>query len=127
MEGAKELLESLKSHTLVVVTQGEEQWQMEKFPRAGLDEKLFAKIIVTPKYDKGDCYSELLKEFSIKAVNSLVIGDKYKTDLLPASKLGMKTAHIKWGRGKIIVPNESEVDYIIGNLKELVNIVKDLE
>ncbi len=127
VDGAKELLENLKNHTLVVVTQGEEKWQIEKFSKSGLDNSLFSKIIVTPKYDKGDCYSELLKEFSVSASNSLVVGDKYKTDLLPAKKLGMKTAHIKWGRGKILVPKEGEVDYIIGNLKELQGIIENLE
>ncbi|MBT3835893.1 HAD family hydrolase, partial [Candidatus Woesearchaeota archaeon] len=78
------------------------------------------------KYDKLDSYKKILKELQFEPENSMVIGDKYKTDLLPAKTLGIKTVHMKWGKGKIIVPKENEVDYIISDLHEIPKIVSEL-
>ena len=127
LDGAAEVLASLSDHTLAIVTQGDHEGQMDKFRRANLDTNLFAKIIVTPNYDKGKNYANLQTEFGADPATVLVVGDKYKTDLLPAKELGMKTVHMKWGRGRIMVPSSGEVDYIIENLKELREIVKKLQ
>ena len=128
LEGAKELLNwAVQKHTLAIVTQGRESEQMSKFPSAHLDQKLFSKVIVTPYFNKGLCYGELCGELQITPEDTLVIGDKYKTDLLPAKELGMKTVHMQWGRGKIILPKNGEIDYSITHLSELKEIIQNLQ
>ncbi len=128
IDGAQKIVEAVKEkNTLAIVTHGNEKEQKRKFLDSGLDEKSFAKVVVTPGYDKGPAYSNLCEELEFSPTNSLVIGDKYKTDLFPAKKLGMKTVHLKWGRGKILVPKEGEVDYIISSLEELKQIVEELQ
>ena len=127
LPGAIEVLQQLhKNHTLSIVTHGEEETQNDKINRAKIDTSLFKKIIITPKYDKLNSYKQILEELHFPPENSIVIGDKYKTDLLPAKELGMKTIHMKWGKGKMIVPKENEVDYIISDLHEIPKIVEEL-
>ena len=128
LEGAVEMLQwASQHHTLAIVTQGREPEQMNKFPSAHLDKKLFSKVIVTPYFNKGLCYGELCGELNILPEETIVIGDKYKTDLLPAKELGMKTVHMQWGRGKIILPKKGEIDYSITHLSELKQIIENLQ
>ncbi|NQV91493.1 HAD family hydrolase [Candidatus Woesearchaeota archaeon] len=127
LPGALEVLQQLhQHHTLSLVTHGEPATQNDKIKRAHIDASLFKKIIITPHYDKLNSYKKILQELNFKPENSVVIGDKYKTDLLPAKALGMKTVHMKWGKGKILVPKEGEVDYIISDLMEFPKIVEEL-
>jgi putative hydrolase of the HAD superfamily len=119
--GAYEVIEKLsKEHSLVIVSYGVPEEQYGKMKKAGIDQSLFRKIIISEEYDKTEHY----KEFEGEDV--LVVGDKYETDLVPARNLGMKTVHMKWGRGKVNVPKLGEVDYIISSLGELLNIVEGL-
>ncbi|MBT7332436.1 HAD family hydrolase [Candidatus Woesearchaeota archaeon] len=127
LPGAIEVLQILhKNHTLSIVTHGEEETQNDKITRSKIDTSLFKKIIITPKYDKLNSYKQILEELHFSPENSVVIGDKYKTDLIPAKTLGMKTVHMKWGKGKIIIPEENEVDYIISDLHVIPKIVEEL-
>ena len=127
LEGAVEMLQwAFQHHTLAIVTQGREPEQLSKFPSAHLDQKLFSKVIVTPYFNKGLCYGELCGELNVLPEETIVIGDKYKTDLLPAKELGMKTVHMQWGRGKIILPKKGEIDYSITHLSELKQIIENL-
>ena len=129
LDGAHEVLEELsKNHDLVIVSFGVKEEQYGKMGKANINPEIFKKIItMTDAYDKTKHYKLVSEEFSCTPEKILVIGDKFSTDLLPASKLGMKTVHIKWGRGKVNLPKEGEVDYSITNLRELLNIVKELE
>ena len=113
-----------KSHKLAMVTHGNEKVQYDKIKLANIDKSLFSKILVTRNYDKSKSYQQILDEFGFKPQEIIVIGDKYKTDLLPAKKLGMKTVHMKWGKGKIMLPKKGEVDFIISDLIELPKIIE---
>jgi len=64
-----------------------------------------------------------LNELGYSPGEVLVVGDRYKTDLIPARNLGIKTAWIPWGRGKINPPTKGEVDYKLDNLKEIIKLV----
>jgi putative hydrolase of the HAD superfamily len=125
---AMELITELKkSNVLAIVTQGDGKVQKKKLDEAGFGKGTFKKVIYSAIYDKTESYKKLLKELNIKPENCLVCGDKFKTDLLPAKKLGMKTVHFKWGRGKIFLPEENQVDYIIDNLNKVEEIIKELK
>ena len=66
-------------------------------------------------------------KYDIEPGNVVVIGDKFKTDLIPAKELGMKTIHMQWGRGKVFLPQKGDVDYSVEALHEVVSIVRGLE
>lgn len=125
--GAVEVLKELKNgNILTLVSHGVEEEQLRKMKSAGISKELFSEIIITNNYDKQEEYQKLLKRFSYSPSQAIVCGDKFKTDLLPAKRLGIKTVHMAWGRGKIFPPKREEVDYMIKSLKELLLIVENL-
>ncbi len=125
LPGAQELLAQVQQqgHQLVLVTAGVEEEQYGKMKKAKIHPHLFHKVVLTDEYDKKKKYKSLQEEFSCQPENILVCGDKFKTDLLPAKELGMKTVHVRWGRGKIDAPFPGEVDYSIASLQELKEII----
>ncbi len=123
LPGVLEMLDSLNVD-LVVVTKGFLDSQEEKMRKAGLNEERFKDVIVVSDYDKGGPYLDVLKRFGCLPEEVLVVGDKYETDLVPASNLGMKTAWVAWGRGKDRVLKKGAVDYVVRDLREISGIVK---
>lgn len=127
LEGAQQVLTTLvKEHTLVIVSTGIEQAQYMKMEKAGIKKEIFRKIIISPDYNKKLYYLRLTKELKFKAEETLVCGDKFDTDLLPAKELNMKTVQILWGRALKTTSN-GKPDYSIKKLSELLPIVKELQ
>ena len=62
-----------------------------------------------------------LKKLKLKSVECLMIGDSLKRDITPAKKLGFKTVFAKYGDDKEKV--KIKPDYVINDIKELLNIV----
>ncbi len=125
-DAQKVLVELNKEQDLVLVSFGIAQEQLGKLKKAKIDSNLFKKIIFTEGYDKTKSYELVCKELACSPSQVLVVGDKFKTDLLPARRLGMRTVHFQWGRGKVYPPVSGEVDYSISSLKELLRIAKEL-
>jgi len=126
MKGATRVLTQLKENNyLVLVTYGLEEQQYKKMYSAGINKNWFSKILFVDQRNKKREYARLRQEFGIGVKNIVVCGDRYETDLIPAKELGMKTIHVCWGRGKISVPKEGEVDYIVTDLREIIKIVND--
>ena len=125
LPGALEMLDKLVSLgiDLAIVTKGGRERQMRRMKMAGIDEKKFRKIITVTDYDKTKPYEQILRELNHPAEETLVVGDRYKTDLIPGKNLGTKIAWVPYGRGKIHPPKKEEVDYVVENLGEIVNIV----
>lgn len=119
-----EILEKLGIN-LVIITKGEEELQIKKIFAAGINPAKFKKIIAVADYDKTEPYLKILSELNCSPKETLVVGDRYKTDLIPAINLGINTAWIPWGRGKINPPANGEVDYKLENLKDLLEIIKN--
>ena len=126
LTGALEVLALLqKSNTLVLVTYGLPEQQHKKMKKAGIDEDLFAEVIISNEINKKEEYSKLVERLNLNPENVLVCGDRYETDLLPAKELGMKTIHVCWGRGRVCRPKEGDVDYVVRDLREIIKIVDD--
>lgn len=126
MEGVKEVLAKLvQKHTLVIVSTGIEEAQHTKMKKAGLQKELFHKIIIIPDYNKKKYYLGLLQELQYDADETLVCGDKFDTDLLPAQELKIKTVQMLWGRA-LKAPSSGKADYTITKLSELLPIVEEL-
>jgi putative hydrolase of the HAD superfamily len=123
LEDAIQVLSHLRArHTLVLVSYGDEQTQREKMRVAGVPETFFEEVLFTNSYDKKEVYEKLLVHFDIEPSHVVVVGDKFKTDLLPAKELGMITIHMEHGRGK----NDSEAqnaDFSVSTLIQLLEVI----
>ncbi len=122
-EVIKVLTELKENHDLVIVSTGDEKQQQLKLKKANINPALFHKIIVCEGYNKKNHYKHLMKEFNYQPEEILVCGDKFETDLLPAKELGMRTAHLLWGRASSIPIKGGGPDYNIRGLPELKRIV----
>ena len=126
LEGVLQTLHQLaEKHDLAITSKGTEELQLRKMHSAGIETNLFKKILVTPEYNKKECYQQLMEEFKLTNKQLVVVGDKSKTDLLPAIELQIPTIHMLWGRSK---HNPSDVaNFCISNISELIPIVGKLQ
>jgi len=116
-------------HQLALVTVGIYDRQLLKLKKAGIDTALFSKIIVTEERNKKTHYQTIIDELAISPSEVVVCGDRIPIDLTPAKELGLKTIHMRWGRGLNSYGNKGDVDYAISRLielKEILNLI-DLE
>jgi putative hydrolase of the HAD superfamily len=121
---AKEILEYVgKNHILALVTGGHPPFQREKLEKAGIEPSIFSKIAIPEDSIKKPYYEGLLREFSIPPNQAWVCGDRIAMDLVPAYELGLKTVHMRWGRGANI-QTEKWIHHSINDLGELKGIIK---
>lgn len=66
----------------------------------------------------------VLNKADCKAEESVIVGDRLDNDIVPASKIGMKTVWIKQDLGGLGVPlaQEEQPNYIVENLSEVIGI-----
>lgn len=122
-EGAIQLLNELvDEHNLALVTIGYPKVQFEKMEKAGIEPKFFSKIIVGAGPSKRPYYEEIMSEFGEGP--GLVCGDRVHLDLSPAKELGLRTVHVRFGRGLQQMQPARDVDFAIGKLEELKEIIK---
>lgn len=69
-------------------------------------------------------FQKALSEAGCLPENAVMIGDRLDNDIVPAKKIGMKTVWIKQGMGRYQVPvtAEEKPDYIIDEIRELVDL-----
>lgn len=123
LPGVLEMLE-VADNEKIIVTKGEFKAQVTKLEKSGIDRNKFKKIIAVNSYNKGANYKKILQEFKYSPEECFVCGDRFRTDLLPAKILGMKTIHIPWGRGKVNLPSPGEVDFSIKDFREIIPIIQ---
>lgn len=124
LEGANEIIRFLRqNHQLALVTKGVQEQQWMKIKMSGINHHCFSKIIVVENGSKKEHYQKVLEELNYSPSQACVCGDSFERDLLPAKELGMKTILMRWGRGKKVPPDETEIDYCISELKEIKNIL----
>ena len=63
-----------------------------------------------------------MSELDFTSDNTLVVGDKFYSDLSPAQELGIKTVQMMWGRA-LKYPEEG-ADHKINKLGELMEIIR---
>jgi FMN phosphatase YigB (HAD superfamily) len=123
VEGALEVLLQLKKENyLALVSMGEEERQLDKMEKAGIDSSIFYKISILDGGSKRVAYQELIEDLSISPAEVLVIGDRIPVDLAPAKELGCKTAHIKQGRGVHSRGGEGVVDFTITDPSQIMGV-----
>jgi putative hydrolase of the HAD superfamily len=127
LEGAIETLADLgQQHQMALVTVGNQPLQMDKLKKAGIDSRIFSKIVVTEERNKKPHYQMIVDELGYAPSAVIVCGDRIPIDLIPARELGFKTVQMQWGRGLNYAGFKGDVDYSISELKEIKNIVNDL-
>jgi FMN phosphatase YigB (HAD superfamily) len=127
LDGAIELLTDLgQHHPLALVTIGKQMQQMDKMKKAGIDSRIFSKIVVTEERNKKPHYQMIMDDLGYSSTEVLVCGDRVPLDLIPARELGFKTVKMQWGRGLNSPGHKGEVDYCISELKELKGIINSL-
>jgi FMN phosphatase YigB (HAD superfamily) len=125
LEGAIELLDQLsQSHQLALVTVGKQSQQMDKLKKAGIDSRIFSKIVVSEERNKKPHYQSIVDELGYEPAQVIVCGDRIPLDLAPARELGFKTVQMRWGRGLHSTGRKNDVDHTISELKEMKEIVE---
>ena len=69
-------------------------------------------------------FNAILKKLSVKADESLMVGDWVERDIVGASQIGMKTAFAKYG--DTFGTKEHTADYELNDISELIGIIKRL-
>jgi len=117
------MFRSLKQVKHFVFSNSSNEATLKKLETLGLSEKIFEKVLAT--YDapatKPDprAFKWALRKSGFRAEQVLMVGDREETDLLPAKKLGMRTAYV-WGVSReadVSLPTVYEVAELFG--KEL--------
>jgi putative hydrolase of the HAD superfamily len=117
------LLELKESHDLALVTVGNLDRQFYKMKKAGIDSTIFSKIIVSEDRDKKPHYRAILSELGYAPRDTFVCGDKVAIDLVPAKELGLKTIHMRWGRGRNSLGIKGSIDFAISELRQIKEIL----
>ena len=112
-----------ESHTLALVTKGEESLQLEKMEKAGIQPERFSKLIVSRASTKKKDYKAVLDHFGYLPDEAAVCGDRVPLDLTPAKELGLYTIHFRNGRGLHHREPRESVDATIDCLTELEEVL----
>ncbi len=120
--GVKTALKYLKSqgHSQHLITAGAKSLQLRKISEAGL-EATFDSVNVTPRDKK-----EIMRRIAGKhRRRCLMVGDSFRSDILPAKELGILTVHVPsktWGYAAAQV----EPDYVLQSVRDLPGLVERL-
>jgi putative hydrolase of the HAD superfamily len=131
-----EVLEQLKrKYKLAIVTNtsvSREEDIRKALKRVQLVE--YFDIIVTSvdighEKPEEEIFCVALKRLDIKPEQAIMVGNRIKTDILGANRLGIRTVHFKWNdrySEKIESPLEKP-DYTINSIRELLDILPRLQ
>ena len=126
--GAIEALEGFKEkHRLAAVSIGFEGRQLRKLEKAGIDYRIFSKIVITQAPRKGEIYAELMEEFGFSSKETVVCGDKFDGDIEPAVRLGCFTAHAQFSDRRVVKRSGMQADINVKTFKELTAFIETLE
>ena len=117
---AKIVLEKLKGHELILITDGDSDFQRKKIKFLGI-EKYFKEIYISGETKISKINPEA---FKILKKADYLIGDRIKTDITGGKFIGAKT--ILFNNGLFIKENrKSDIkpDYVVKNLKDILSII----
>lgn len=111
---------------LALVTRGEEALQLQKVEKAGIQQSLFSKLVVSGRPSKKSDYQKVVDDLGQDPKDVIVCGDRIPLDLTPAKELGFFTVHFENGRGKTHKEPQEDVDLSITMLKELTQVLRKI-
>src|SRR3989338_7018863 len=119
------MLAALKrgGYALYIATNGNAIKQWDKLIRLGIadffDDVFVSEEIGTEKNEK--FFKRVLKILGAKPENCVMIGDREKSDIIPAKKCGMKTVRVL--RGKYAKERKSAADFVIRDFWQIKKII----
>ncbi len=131
--GAKETLQQLKSKYLIgLISDGDVGVQKKKVDSLKIKD-LFNYIIFTWEFgeqkQKPDTFSykKMIEKLNLMPEQIVYVGDDPHKDFIGAKKLNIKTIRVLTGRfAKLKLSKEYEADFEIRELKEIFNILENL-
>ncbi|WP_459129832.1 YjjG family noncanonical pyrimidine nucleotidase [Guggenheimella bovis] len=117
---AKELLEGLKGHFIVIASNGAKETQQRKLDSSGLSSFVDAVVLDEDAgFQKPDSrfFEYIIKKFKLEPEETLMVGDNPKVDIPGAKALGIKTC--------LFDPEErysAVADYHVKNLLEILKL-----
>ena len=113
-------------YKLCIVSNWLEEFPRKFLKRKGLD-KYFDCIIISCdlgiRKPRREIFEEALKRLNIKPEEAIYVGDIEWTDIEGSKALGMKAVLYVKDKDNV----ETKADFVINDLRELINIVKQLE
>ena len=93
MPEVENILSTLSSrYPLILATKGDLKEQESKIERSGL-EKYFSAIEILSEKNR-DSYSRIIKKHSVNPENFLMVGNSFKSDILPVLEIGGNAIYI---------------------------------
>ncbi|MCP4156154.1 MAG: HAD hydrolase-like protein [bacterium] len=104
LDHVRESIEALsKSYKLMIITKGDLLDQESKIARSGLSD-YFETIEIVTRKDKG-IYSDILKKCGVTPQQFMMVGNSFKSDVLPLIEIGAHAVfipyHICWDHEKV--------------------------
>lgn len=130
--GVKETLGNLKKLDLklVVITDASRYHARARLKKVKLlnffDFLVAADMTGTKKPDPAH-FLFALKELGIKPEESVVVGDSIRRDIMPARKLGMKTAYAAYGDWRPVERADCPFDFKLNKFSELFECIMSLK
>lgn len=127
LDGVKEVLQELNgTYYLVLATKGDLLDQERKLQKSGLD-KYFHHIEIMSDKKEAD-YRKLFKRLNCRPEHFLMVGNSYKSDILPVLELGGYAIyipyHTTWAHEQADEEIESPNCYKINCFSELITLLK---
>ena len=127
LDGVKEVLQELNgTYYLVLATKGDLLDQERKLQKSGLDKYFHHIEIMSDK--KEEDYRKLFKRLNCRPEHFLMVGNSYKSDILPVLELGGYAIyipyHTTWAHELADEEFESPNCYKINCFSELITLLK---
>jgi len=125
-----QVLDRLKDHyQLILLTNGSPKLQHTKLEISSEIAPYFEHIVISGAFGKGkpdpSIFQFVLDEAGIQADDAMMVGDNLMTDILGASRVGIRSV---WINRELKQPiKDIQPTYEITNLEELLPILKDLK
>lgn len=123
LPGVRETVAVLAAtHTLLVITKGDLRDQERKMADSGLAPHFRAVEILSEK--DGAAYTRILREHGVAPAEFLMVGNSYKSDILPVLGLGGAAAHVPyelmWEHERAVNPPVGHPRFVqLGHIGEL--------
>ncbi len=127
LDGVKEVLQELNgTYYLVLATKGDLLDQERKLQKSGLDKYFHHIEIMSDK--KEEDYRKLFKRLNCRPEHFMMVGNSYKSDILPVLELGGYAIyipyHTTWAHEQADEEIESPNCYKINCFSELITLLK---
>lgn len=122
--GAKRVLGALvkRGFVLCVVTRAKSS-RRSLIYKFGI-RKFFSRIVVSPEKSERD-FERIFRNKHFERYSSFVVGDRVRQEIFYGNRLGLQTIWLRHGKfaDELPVDAREEPTYIIGQLKNILNVV----